>query len=240
MGFKDVPFSVWDLGTGQQLNVAFREQGGTPLADSVWNPNTAGNGGAEPVWVMNSPYTGVSNPSTDPYFTDPNLTDMLLGQLDLRYHIYPRLTSAGAVAEPGDKIKFTASIPASVYDEFTFSTTAPNSFDANLAKGELGRVRAVPNPYYAHSTYELNRFNRVLKFTHLPARCTVRLFNLAGDLVRTLEKDDGTSQLTWDLNSNRGLPIGSGIYIFHIDAPGVGTTTGKVVVFMEKERLNNF
>jgi hypothetical protein len=101
-------------------------------------------------------------------------------------------------------------------------------------------VRAVPNPYFAHSQYELNRFNRVLKFTHLPARCTIRLFDLAGDLVRTIEKNDNTSQATWDLNTDHGLPIGSGVYIFHIDAPGVGTTTGKVAVFMEKERLNNF
>jgi hypothetical protein len=28
--------------------------------------------------------------------------------------------------------------------------------------------------------------------------------------------------------------------IFHVDAPGVGNTTGKVAIFMEKERLNNF
>ena len=127
-----------------------------------------------------------------------------------------------------------------MYDQFTFSTAAPNAFDASLAKSEMARIRAVPNPYFAHSSYELNRFNRVLKFTHLPARCTIRIFNLAGDLVRVIDKNDATSQANWDLNTERGLPVGSGVYIFHVDAPGVGTTTGKVAVFMEKERLNNF
>lgn len=238
--FVDVPFTVWDLDTDSQLNVAFREEGGTALEDGVWAPNESGNGGREPLWVMNSSYTGVSNPGSDPYFTDPNLADMLNGALDLRYHIYPRRTSAGAAPDAGDKIRFTVGLPASVYDQFTFSTAAPNAFDASLAKSEMARIRAVPNPYFAHSSYELNRFNRVLKFTHLPARCTIRIFNLAGDLVRVIDKNDATSQANWDLNTERGLPVGSGVYIFHVDAPGVGTTTGKVAVFMEKERLNNF
>ena len=135
---------------------------------------------------------------------------------------------------------FTTSIPSNQYDQFDFNTTAPNPLNSSLAKGELARVRAVPNPYFAHSQYELNRFNRVLKFTHLPARCTIRLFDLAGDLVRTIDKNDDTSQATWDLNTDHGLPIGSGVYIAHIDAPGVGTVTVKLAVFMEKERLNNF
>jgi len=239
-GFVDVPFTVWDLDDHVQLNAAFREQGGSPLADGVWDPDDSPSGGREPLWVMNSLYTGVSNPSTDPYFTDPDRQDMLKGNRDLRYHIYPRKTSAGAVLDQGDKVQFTTSLPATANDQFTFTTVGPNAFDAGVARGELGRVRAVPNPYFAHSSFELNRFNRVLKFTHLPARCTIRLFNLAGDLVRTIDKNDQTSEASWDLNTAHGLPIGSGIYVYHVDAPGVGTTTGKVVVFMEKERLNNF
>jgi hypothetical protein len=30
------------------------------------------------------------------------------------------------------------------------------------------------------------------------------------------------------------------VYVYHVDAPGVGTTFGRMVVFMERERLNNF
>ncbi|MGH7742207.1 MAG: hypothetical protein ACRENS_09315, partial [Candidatus Eiseniibacteriota bacterium] len=125
-------------------------------------------------------------------------------------------------------------------DYFTFSTTPPNSFNADLAKSDLKQVLAVPNPYFNHSTYELNQFGRVVKFTHLPAACTLRIFNLAGDLVRTIQKNDNTSQISWDLLTENGLPVASGIYLFHVDAPGVGTKTGKVAIFMEKERLNTF
>jgi len=230
-----VPFTVFDLDANQQKNAAFLESEAT--ANGQWDPSDAGNGGRECVWVMSGNYSGTT---PDPFFLAAANKDLLSATLPLRYEFFSRRTDPAAVIDAGDKVEFVASIPAEPTDQYTFSTTAPNTFNAALAKGELGRVRAVPNPYFAHSTFELNRFNRALKFTHLPARCTIRLFNLAGDQVRVIEKNDATSEVTWDLNTERGLPIGSGIYIFHIDAPGVGSTTGKVAVFMEKERLNNF
>ena len=59
--------------------------------------------------------------------------------------------------------------------------------------------------------------------------------------MRTLQKNDLTSSiLNWDLLTENQLPVASGVYIYHVDAPGIGTTYGRMVVFMEKERLNNF
>jgi hypothetical protein len=233
--YVDVPFTVFDKDANQQRASAFLESEAT--ANGQWDPSDAGNGGREALWVMTRAYTGNT---PDPFFLDPANSDLLKQKLPLLFEFFPRRTDPAAVIDAGDKVEFITSIPGQPTDQYTFTTTAPNPFDANLAKGEMSRVRAVPNPYFAHSTYELNRFNHMLKFTHLPARCTIRLFNLAGDQVRVLEKNDATSEATWDLNTDHGLPIGSGIYIFHIDAPGVGSTTGKVAVFMEKERLNNF
>jgi hypothetical protein len=99
----------------------------------------------------------------------------------------------------------------------------------------------VPNPYYNRSRYELNQFARVVRFMNMPEVATVRIFNLAGNLVRTLQKNDlTTSILNWDLLTDSQLPIASGVYIYHVEAPGIGSTFGRMVVFMEKERLNNF
>src|SRR5262249_30958862 len=168
----------------------------------------------------------------------PDLRDILNGSLDARYALWSNRVSAGAVIDPGDKILFTTSIPGVVGDTYSYSTTAPNRYDVALAKDQLSQVRAVPNPYFAHSTYELSQFNRVVKFTHLPAQCKIRIFTLAGTLVRTIDKNDPSSQVTWDLLTSGGLPVGSGIYIFHVDAGSAGTTMGKVAIFMEKERLN--
>src|SRR5437879_13040005 len=52
---------------------------------------------------------------------------------------------------------------------------------------------------------------------------------LAGDLVRTLHKTDPTtSVLPWDLLTERQLPVGSGVYIYHVEAPGIGDVVGRV------------
>ncbi|MBI4562343.1 MAG: hypothetical protein HY724_09895 [Candidatus Rokubacteria bacterium] len=239
--YVDVPWTVWDIENNRQLNAGWLENEVT--ADGVWNPDTteATLGNRELIWPMASTYS----PTADPFYTDPARDDALneSDQIDFQYVLWPWRTVTGGLPTPfdaGDKFVFILS-NRSANDFYTFSTAAPNRMNATLAKNELARVRAVPNPYFAHSRYELNQFSKMVKFTHLPARCTIRLFTLAGDLVRTIEKNDpGTSQAVWDLETERGLPVGSGIYIFHVDAPGVGTVTGKVAIFMEKERLTNF
>jgi hypothetical protein len=117
-----------------------------------------------------------------------------------------------------------------------------------VVKNDMTKIRAVPNPYYAHSQYELSQFDRVLKFTNIPAsrQVTIRIFNLAGDLVRTIRRsaqsgdDMSSSQIIWDLNTENRLPVGSGIYIARIEVSGVGSTTLRVAVFVEQERLDNF
>ena len=137
-------------------------------------------------------------------------------------------------------MQFTWSVPPTPNDSYTFSTSRLVQNNAALAKANLANIRVVPNPYYTRSRYELNQFNRMIRFTNLPERATIRIFSLSGELVRTLEKTDPTSSVvTWDVLTENRLPVGSGVYIYHIDAPGVGSTIGRLVVFMEKERLNN-
>ncbi len=127
-------------------------------------------------------------------------------------------------------------------DVYVFDTDAlvARQLDAGHRR-TCNSIRAVPNPYYNRSSYELNPFNRVIRFMNLPEVCTVRIFNLAGQLVRRLEKTDpNTSILNWDVLTESGLPVGSGVYIFHVQASGGGEYRSKLVVFMEKERLNSY
>jgi hypothetical protein len=49
-------------------------------------------------------------------------------------------------------------------------------------------------------------------------------------LVQTIEKDDMTSLASWDLLSNEGQRISYGIYIYHVDAPGIGEKIGRIAV----------
>ncbi len=246
--YVDVPFTVWDVDNNRQLNVGFLEN--FPNANGVWDPDTLDDFGGPPnddrqfIQVYASTYSATAQTIYTTTYPDW-LNDV--GNIDLQYYVWPRATTTPLTIDNGDKFVFTMVISVfgqpsteTANDYVTFSTQGANRSSTALAKGELDRCKAVPNPYFAHSAYEKDQFNRVVKFTHLPQRCTLRLFNLAGDLVRTIVKDDGTSQVSWNLETNSGLPVGSGIYVFHVDAPGIGTKVGKVAIFVEKERLNNY
>jgi len=103
---------------------------------------------------------------------------------------------------------------------------------APTAETSLAQVRVVPNPYVVSNGWEQGQ-DRQLQFTHLPARATIRIFNVAGELVRTIEHDAGSaiasSIAVWDLmNENRQL-VAAGLYFFHLDSP-IGSTQGKFIV----------
>jgi hypothetical protein len=55
---------------------------------------------------------------------------------------------------------------------------------------------------------------------------------MAGRLVQSLDHDSSVDdgQLSWNLVSRDGMDIAFGVYVFHVDAPGVGTTIGKFAV----------
>ena len=50
----------------------------------------------------------------------------------------------------------------------------------------------------------------------------IYIFSISGTLIRTLENDDAMSYVDWDLKNDYGIPIASGLYIIHVDAPEVG------------------
>jgi hypothetical protein len=141
--------------------------------------------------------------------------------------------------EAGTIFRILTTKPNLPADTFKFNTSAKPVFDASLAKSRLNKhyIKVVPNPYYGFSSYDQNQFNRRIKITGLPDVCTIRIFNVAGDLVRMIdhnndsnndraadENPEFTSIEIWDLTSNSGLFVSSGVYFIHIDAPGIGKT----------------
>ena len=99
-------------------------------------------------------------------------------------------------------------------------------------------IKVVPNPYLAASRFEtFNPFTRgrgprQIRFTHLPQECTIRIYTVNGELVDTIEHnsalDDGSAE--WDLLTKDNLDVAYGIYIYHVEAPGVGAKTGKFAI----------
>jgi hypothetical protein len=247
-GFHPQPFTVWDADQNIQLDFAFVERGvvldadGTlapPSAqpatfDSTWHPDASDLGGREYMFIPHQGYT----PTPKPNMT---VDGAPLDSLAAPWHYSAWLRQTAEVA-PGDVFRFSPSlVPGTANDSILFQTTPLIRGDVNLARSRMDRIRAVPNPYYNQSRYELNQFARVIRFINMPELATVRIFTLSGQLIRTLQKTNTSSSiLEWDLLTTNQLPVASGVYIFHVDAPGVGSSFGRLAVFMEKERLNNF
>lgn len=91
----------------------------------------------------------------------------------------------------------------------------------------LSMIGVVPNPYYAFSEYERNRLDTRVKITNLPDVCNVNIYTTNGKLVRSFKKDSPITSIDWDLNNNIGIPISSGIYLIHVEVPGIGETVLK-------------
>jgi hypothetical protein len=104
-------------------------------------------------------------------------------------------------------------------DKFSFTTSAAGATQS-LTDADLDRIKVVPNPYLVSSLYEpefgaLRREPvRVLKFNNRPPRCTIYIFNLAGDKVQTIEhnRDNGTE--SWNLRASGGREIAPGVYLY--------------------------
>ncbi|GAB4369111.1 MAG: hypothetical protein Kow0042_10650 [Calditrichia bacterium] len=129
--------------------------------------------------------------------------------------------------EQGTIFRIITAKPNSEQDVFSFKAPSYQEYAAADAKADAEKVNVFPNPYYAFNPQETGRFDRFVTFNHLPAKATIRIFNLAGSMVRKLEKDPNTNPgqfFTWDLKNEAGLPIASGIYIAHIDMPDLGAT----------------
>jgi hypothetical protein len=104
----------------------------------------------------------------------------------------------------------------------------------------LDMINVVPNPYYAFSDYETGSFTKVVKITNLPPNCTVTIYSLDGKFIRqfsrneepftnipgsdftAVEKRNFAPDISWDLTNSRQIPISSGVYLIHVDAPGLG------------------
>lgn len=107
---------------------------------------------------------------------------------------------------------------------YTFSTkdVATQYMSDSTLTDVLDQINVVPNPYYAYSQYETSKLDNRVKITNLPEECLVSIFNLSGQLIRQYDKADPTTSLDWDLKNHRNVPIAGGVYIIHVEVPGIG------------------
>ncbi len=135
----------------------------------------------------------------------------------------------------GDIYAVKTTKPFQKGDKYLF-TTKSAKFSKAVANSSLDKIYVVPNPYVAYSEAEMpgrtteKRGDKVLQFRNLPPKCTIRIYTITGELVDKIEKDDNSSMATWDLLSFEGQRIAYGVYIYHVEVPGVGEKIGRFAV----------
>ncbi|NIV94889.1 hypothetical protein GWN42_19380, partial [candidate division KSB1 bacterium] len=125
-------------------------------------------------------------------------------------------------------------------DVFTFTAPAPTFNETREKEDALEMVNVFPNPYLGFNRLETDRFSRFVRFNHLPEQAIIRIFTLGGTLVRTLEKNDPSQYLDWDLRNENNLPVASAIYVAHVEMPGLGDKILKLAIVQEEQFLQIF
>jgi hypothetical protein len=201
---------VWDVTVGRepaQEEVTIIEEGNN--LDSLWSP------GDRAVIMDGDPLGG----KWEFTFHPPEYGDT----------IPPR---AGDVFFIGTHRPFAGS------DTLTFSTVA-STYMNTKAQNKLDDISVVSNPYVVTNILEQldlqnpkDRGPRKVYFNHLPKECTISIYTVAGDLVQTLyhEAEMNNGQEHWDLTTKDNFPLAFGMYIYHVNAPGVGEKIGRFAI----------
>ena len=152
-----------------------------------------------------------------------------------------RAADGRALPLDGPATRAVATTPGAVWvgtpDGLLTSTDGAQTwtlFRANVAPADDGpearavEVYAYPNPYNPRRDGRL----RVRLDLAAPSDLTVRIFDVGMNLVRTLEADArpaGPNEVAWDGQSDGGLRVANGAYIYTVEAGGQ-TLSGRILV----------
>ncbi|WP_306640565.1 hypothetical protein [Sanyastnella coralliicola] len=126
------------------------------------------------------------------------------------------------------------------YYGFSTRGVATQTTNGSVLTEVLDEINVVPNPYYAYSQYEDSKLDNRVKITNLPEVCTVSIYSLNGTLIRQYNKADPLTSLDWDLKNQANVPIAGGVYLIHVDVPGVGEQVLKWFGVMRPVDLDRF
>ncbi|GBE28288.1 hypothetical protein BMS3Bbin03_02227 [bacterium BMS3Bbin03] len=226
-----VPFEIWDIKTNTQLNAAFTDFS-QKLSDSLFVPTWAPRGNCR-VYVVASPYdeqvhnigyTGQDTMATWTFiFKDSTIwkTGDIV-QLNIpNPDTFPKPVVAGK-------------------DEFTFRLQGKTTGVLSNEKKRLDIINVFPNPYLGYNITENDLHQDHVTFINLPIKCTIRIFTISGQLIKTIKFDNPNSTTyNWYLQNEDNLPVASGFYIAYIDVPNVGQKILKMVIVLRQQRLKN-
>ena len=185
-----IPFEVWSTDTEEQVSCIIFDRTGDPNADTdfyAFNPHDRMY-----LYLWNEAYD--ESVTYDDIINGDKLTwNLVSWKSDWRL---------------GDRTVITYENPIQLgVDEFKFTTTAPSvkNFDPD-------NIKVWPNPYLAVNPEEQTAYDNIIHFINLPDQASIRIYSLAGQLVRVLEHE-GSQEIVWDARNHEHRLVASGVYI---------------------------
>ena len=143
--------------------------------------------------------------------------------------------------EAGTIFQLNTTKPNQPGDSFVISTDGlgARAKTEDEQRDAIDEIGIVPNPYKGASAYEVSQLTDEVRFTNMPDQATIRVFTLNGTLITTLEKNSAGNSFPWNLTTEEGLPIASGMYLIHVDTE-LGEKVLKFGVVKKRIQLNTF
>jgi hypothetical protein len=140
--------------------------------------------------------------------------------------------------EVGTVYRMITNKPNTTEDTFAFTT------DGITGNGSIvyepGNINVWPNPYFGYNPEERNPLDQRVQFTHLPddgSSSKIRIFDLAGQPIRTISHDGSSQSVDWDLTNNYNVPVSSGMYLAYVET-SEGSKILKVGIVQPEQRID--
>ncbi|MFN1834103.1 hypothetical protein AB2B38_002480 [Balneola sp. MJW-20] len=246
----DTNFKIFNTYTNEEIDYAFGDLNRNDYVNARCNPqgNAQPEGYTPPDPGLLSAVPGlVLGKCSDVIFFVENFRGVQ-DTLTYRVELNPVLTGttmSSAQPADGDTLKIFTTKPFSSNDVFQFRIDPENlpQVNADSAKQALDDIMVIPNPYIVSNVFEPRttqnnrQHNRELHFVGMPSPSRLRIFTVSGVLIREIDIQPGDltggpngGTYIWNMLTKDNLEISYGVYLYHVEAKGVGEKIGKFAV----------
>ena len=208
----DIIKSVSRIGGTDNVEMTFEVADASLVKEKIYIASVEGNG-----FVNNNGFVLLSvsetNIQLDTLFSSDTFSfDGIEGQITFPTNSPPATGNKFSV----ETIK---PVQPNIKDSYSLKI-AGSKVDYQQVANEINKIRVVPNPYLVSSLYEpefgeLRREPlRQIQFVNLPPECTIYIFTIDADLIKTIEHNATNGTETWDLRTEGGRELAAGMYIY--------------------------
>ena len=195
-----VPLEAWNVSGDNPYQIKFQ-------VNDV-NKNQQWDYG-ENIFIANTPYTS------------PQIGDTINASFPAVFPYVVVITNypQDALNRPpqtGDIIQIESYRSYSQADIFSF-TFKPDTFDPENV--DLSQIRSVPNPYIVGAEWEELQNVHQIRFMFLPPVCTINIYTINGEKVRSIHHDNYSGDEIWNLTNESNQAVAFGVYIYVVTTP---------------------